>query len=201
MLWAVASLKAHPGAKTTNINNKTMQNMEKTTIRSKLAVASTLAVLLGALTLFTTAGSNTPTLSDQLFAQRIAGSYLADQPSGSRLLVNLNLGGTAYREASFDFIGLSVPGLPWYFHGGGFGNWKRTGPRSAHLAELSMLYGPDGLVSYLEKVEIDLTFDEHLQSATATYTSGFYTPDQDPLTEEPAIPGPSGGGLVVRRIH
>jgi hypothetical protein len=174
-----------------------MQNMKKTNIRSKLAVATSLAVLLGALALFTTAGSNTPRLSDQLFAQRIAGAYLMDIPGGSRMLINFNLGGSTHREASFDF----APGLPGQFVGGAFGNWTRTGPRTIREVEMNFGFGTDGQVVLISKVQADIEFDEDLQSATSTYTSGFYTPDQDPLTEEPASAGPSGGGLVLRRIH
>jgi len=197
VLRAVAPPKAGPGAKTTNINNKTIQNMKKTNIRSKVAVASTLAVLLGALALFTTAESNTPTLSDQLFAQRIAGAYLTDLPDGGRILEDLNLGGSTHREASFDF----APGLPGQFLGGAFGNWTRTGPRTIREVELNFAFGTDGQVVLISKVQVDFEFDEDLQSATASYVSGFYTPDQDPLTEEPASVGPSGSGLIVRRIH
>jgi hypothetical protein len=176
--------------------------MKKTNIRSKLAAASTVAVLLGALALFTTAGSNTPTLSDQLFAQRIAGAYLTDIPGGGRILEDLNLGGSTHREASFDFAGLSgAPGLPFYFVGGAFGNWTRTGPRTIREVELNFAFGADGLVSGISKVQVDFEFDQDLQSATASYVSGFYTPEQDPLTEDPASPGPSGSGLIVRRIH
>jgi len=171
-------------------------------IHSKWAVVSTLAVLLGALALFTTAGSDTPTLSDQLFAQRIAGAYLTDQPDGSRLLVNLNLGGSVHREASFDFAGLSgAPGLPFHVLSGAFGNWTRIGSRTIRDVELNFLFGEEGQVNFISKVQVDIEFDHDLQSATGTYVSGLYTTDQDPLTEDPAIPGPSGGGLILRRIH
>jgi hypothetical protein len=178
--------------------------MNNRRIRSRWAVTAGLALLLGALALFTTAGSGpgSPTLSDQLFAQRIAGSYLVDIPEGTRILLNLNRGGSTHREFSRDFIGLSgLPGLPFHRLSGGFGNWTRTSPRSIRNVELVMAFGADGQLSLMGKVLVDVDFDADLESATASYVSGFYLPEQDPLTEAPAIPGPSGEGLVLRRIR
>lgn len=174
------------------------------TIRSRWTVPAGLAALLGALALFTTAGSpsGSPRLSDQLFAQRIAGSYLVDIPGGTRILFNVNRGGSTHREFSRDFIGLSgVPDLPFHRLSGGFGNWSRTSARTIRNVELVMAFGADGQLSLISKVLVDVEFDAHLESATATYVSGFYLPEQDPLTEDPAIPGPSGEGLVLRRIQ
>jgi hypothetical protein len=157
------------------------------------------------LALFTTAGSHHsggPRLSDQLFAQRIAGGYFMEMPDGTRLLANLNLGGSVHRESSFDFIGLSgLPGLPFHFHGGGFGNWTRTGPRNIHVTELSMLYGADGQVGFIERVRVDFEFDANLQSVTGAWVADFYLPEQDPLTEDPAFVFSSGAGLILRRIQ
>jgi len=181
-----------------------MKIMKDRILRSKVIVGPILALVLGATVVFTTAGGRHPEgprLSDQLFAQRIAGSYLVDQPDGSRILLNLNLGGSTHREASFDFVGLGVPGLPFHFVGGAFGNWTRIGPRTIREVELNFGFGTDGQVSIISKVQVDIEFNHDLQSATASLVSGFYTPDQDPLTEDPASAGPSGSGLILRRIH
>jgi hypothetical protein len=63
-----------------------------------------------------------------------------------------------------------------------------------------MGFGPDGQLSSIVKVQVDAEFDAYLQTATASFLSGFYSPEQDPLTEDPEIPGPSGVGLILRRI-
>lgn len=194
-----------PGLRAETVkNHTTMQIMKNRIIRSKMVATSGLALLLGALALFSTAGHHpgSPRLSDQLFAQRIAGGYLMDMPGGTRMLANLNLGGAVHRESSFDFIGLSgLPGLPFHFHGGGFGNWARTGPRTIRVVELSMLYRPDGFVDFMERVRVDFEFDTDFESATGAWMAEFFHPEQDPLTEEPAFVFSSGEGLVLRRIQ
>jgi len=141
-------------------------------------------------------------LPDNLFERRITGSYLVDFPDGSRLLLNLGLGGGTHRETSDDFIGLSgLPDLPFHFDGGGFGNWTRTGPRSIRMVELAFQFGSDGAMSAIAKVQIAVAFNPDLRSASGTADIAVYLPTQDPLTEQPAFPGPTFEGAVMRRIQ
>jgi len=181
-----------------------MKIMKDRILRTKVILGPIFALVLGATVVFTSAWSDrdTPTLSDQLFAQRIAGGYLVDLPDGRRILFDLNLGGSTHREASFDFAGLSgAPGLPFTYLSGAFGNWIRIGPRTIRDVELNFLFGEDGQVNLIGKTQVDIEFNNDLQTATGSYVSWFYTPDQDPLTDDPAIPGPSGDGLIVRKIN
>lgn len=141
-------------------------------------------------------------LPDNLFERRIAGSYLTDFPDGSRLLSNLSLGGATHRETSDDFIGLTgLPDLPFHRYSGGFGNWTRTGPRTIRIVELAFQFGADGLITAIPKIESVLEFGPDLQSATGTASVKVYRPDQDPLTDAPAFPGPTFEGLITRRIR
>lgn len=149
-----------------------------------------------------THGSGYSALSNERFAQRIAGSYLGDFQDGSRMLLKLDLGGGTHRETSDDFIGLSgLPELPYHFYGGGFGNWTRTGRRTIRLVELAFQFGSDGLVSAITKNRVEIQFDSNLQSATAAAVVEVYLPTQDPLTEPAAFPGPTFEGITFRKIQ
>ncbi|MBI2929635.1 MAG: hypothetical protein HYY24_28575 [Verrucomicrobia bacterium] len=153
-----------------------------------------LGALLAALAVAPGARAKTtasPTLSDQLFAKQIAGSYLAEvQPVPDvrfHVLMQFSAdGGTVAVGESDEGLGGQAP---YAAAGPKLGNWKRTGPRQVQVVQMGFEFNTQGLplpIGESGKGIVDMELADDWMSFTGTLKWFLYAAGADPLTSEPA---------------
>ena len=143
------------------------------------------------------AGYKRRQISNVSFGRRMAGTWYGDnytfegQPIPLKTLQTASADGTYVVSES----GAFTNGFLSSVHG----SWKRTGPREVIAVQEQLSYNEAGeLVSVVEtrlKVKVARDFNTY----TGSYVFGLYSPEQDPVEDEPTIIGE--GTFRARRIQ